>query len=211
MDHEKIEQAAETNREPAASQRQVASRRRFLKGTSLALPAVMTLHSVSARAQAMSSSSCGNNFSDTHRVFTPVIPGTDDFFRNEVAVYDTLVKKVEGVNIVYEGDGVIAFFGGQDTDGQPVIRDLLGSIVTNPDALDDTTSVNYPGNPNYPNHIPATQFQTPWEESNGKGYAIVLFESEGGGVAAVGAPTTLPGTMVTSLSGACLHSLWSQA
>jgi len=202
MDHEKIDQAAGG---ADATQAQVASRRRFLKGTSLALPAVMTLHSVSAQAQARSSAYCAN---DTRQSgFAPLTDEQDDYFRNSVAVYDTLVKQPAGSQKPYLGDGIIAFFAGKDSNGKDVIRDLNGNVVTNPLALDHnnpnqaTQSVNYPGNPNYVAPTPAFDNQL----------AIVLFDSQSGAVVSVGEPTATSGlTMVTSLTGACLHSLWGQ-
>jgi hypothetical protein len=200
MDHDKIDQAAG---ETGSSQAQVATRRRFLKGTSLALPAVMTLHSVSAQAQARSSAYCAN---DTRQAgFAPLTDEQDDYFRNSVAVYDTLVKQPAGSQKPYLGDGIIAFFAGTDSNGDSVIRDLAGNIVSEPLALDDpnnpTKSVNYPANPNYVPPTPAFANQL----------AIVLFDSQSGAVVSVGEPTTTSGvTMVTSLTGACLHSLWGQ-
>jgi len=201
MDHEKIDQAAGNS---GGAQAQVASRRRFLKGTTLALPAVMTLHSVSAQAQARSSAYCANDFQQSG--FAVLTTKQDDYFRHSVAVYDTLEKMTDGGgNVTYKGDGFIAFFAGQGSDGKPVIRDLNGNIVTTPLALDDPTnptkSVNYPENPNYVPPTPAFDNQL----------AIVLFDSQSGAVVSVGEPTTTSGvTMVTSLTGACLHSLWGQ-
>jgi len=205
MDHEKIEQAAGTSGEPPAAKGQVSSRRRFLKGTSLALPAVMTLHSVAAQAQARSSAYCANDTQQSG--FAPLTVDQDDYFRHSVAVYDTLVKKVQGQTVVYEGDGIIAFFAGKDSDGTDVIRKLDGSVVPEPLVLDGnnlnqaTKSVNYPLNPNY----------VPPKQSFDNQFAIVLFDSQSGAVVSVGEPsTTLGVTMVTSLTGACLHSLWGR-
>jgi hypothetical protein len=66
-------------------------RRRFLKGTTLALPAVMTLGSTAAQAAARTSLACGQPPSE--RPCRPLAFAKDEFFRERVACYDQLIAQ----------------------------------------------------------------------------------------------------------------------
>lgn len=178
-----------------AEHARVAARRRFLKGTSLALPAVMTLHSVSAQAQARQSAYCANDIDQS--AAQPVISGTDDYFRKSVNVYAKLIDDGSG-NYVSNGEATY-FLGSSGTtdvwrkvaDGQPVPGAEIPFINANINGARAATSD--PGSP------------------VGTANAIVHFDSTSGTVISVGAPNGENlNAMVTSLTGACLHSLWGQ-
>ena len=189
MDHEKIEQAAGSDREPDAPQRQVASRRRFLKGTSLALPAVMTLHSVSAQAQARVSLTCADTQPTyTGQVLTPT--QTDEVFRKAVPVYGGKTASGSPPSVTYtpENPAEPRYFRGLKAGTPPtdVYRKVEdGSVVT------DENLVNL-------------------DEAFASQYAVVHFDKNTGAVISIGEPVPDGNAMVTSLTGACLHSLWGQ-
>jgi len=201
MDHEKIEQAAETNREPAASQRQVASRRRFLKGTSLALPAVMTLHSVSAQAVARSSAYCAN---DVDATAAPHLTSSQDsYFRNQVEVFSKIISNGNGG---YTSNGTATYFLGSVGGSAKWRLVASGDII--PD--EEIPFVNAPANINVLRIVP---IETVPVNVFPQQYAIVHFDNQSGAVISVGAPlaeVNLGTAMVTSLTGACLHSLWGR-
>jgi hypothetical protein len=181
-----------------AEHARVAARRRFLKGTSLALPAVMTLHSVSAQAQARQSAYCANDINQS--AAQPTIPSTatDDYFRKSVNVYAKLIDDGSGT---YVSDGQPTYFLGSSgstdvwrkvADGQPVPTAEIPFINASINGL-RATPTSDPGSP------------------LGTVKAIVHFDSTSGAVVSVGAPNGENlNAMVTSLTGACLHSLWGQ-
>jgi hypothetical protein len=201
MDHEKIVQATEATRETGAVHRQGASRRRFLKGTSLALPAVMTLHSVSAQAQAASSAFCANDVDATAASHLTI--DQDSYFRNKVEVFS---KIIEDGNGGFESNGEATYFLGSVGGSAKWRMVNTGAII----ADEDIRFVNAPANMNVLRVVP---IQTVPVDVFPQQFAIVHFDNQSGAVISVGAPlgeVNLGTAMVTSLTGACLHSLWGR-
>lgn len=214
MEHQNSNKAAATPAGADAAQARLAGRRRFLKGSSLALPAVMTLHSVSAQAQARQSAYCANDVDQS--AATPVIEGTDDYFRKSVNVYAKLVdggatlatsdknntKKLETLQSELVSDGKPTYFLGSQgasdvwryvADGAPVPAGEIPFINAGGGLNPQRANTADPGNP------------------VGTMNAIVHFDSTSGAVVSIGAPSGENfNAMVTSLTGACLHSLWGQ-
>ena len=77
--------------DPAPSPDNAATRRRFLKGTTLALPVVMTLNSVAAQATARSSLSCAEKDPPTNVPNLTEAP--DGWYRQEVTLASRKVSK----------------------------------------------------------------------------------------------------------------------
>ncbi len=201
MDHEKIVQATEATRETGAAQGLVASRRRFLKGTSLALPAVMTLHSVSAQAQAGSSAFCANDVDATAASHLTI--DQDSYFRNKVEVFS---KIIEDGNGGYESNGEATYFLGSVGGAAKWRMVTTGDII----ADEEIPFVNAPANINVLRVVP---IETVPVDVFPQQFAIVHFDNQSGAVISVGAPlgeVNLGTAMVTSLTGACLHSLWGR-
>ena len=179
-------------------------RRRFLKGTTLALPAVMTLHSVAARATeiARTSLNCANNVPQNPCVHLRTQP--DDYFRKKVACYDKLTKtwNSQKRKYVYTASGQATYYQGiRCTDQATCWRYVsTGEIVP-------SSEYEYINCPTNTNAQPSPSTCTPTKYC----YAIVHFSSADGSVMGVGEPTTPVGCMMTSLSGACLKSLWGKA
>jgi hypothetical protein len=195
MEHHESNGDAGASARDDADRARTTARRRFLRGSSLALPAVMTLHSVSAQVQAATSAYCRNDIDQS--AAQPVISGTDDYFRKSVNVYAKLVDDGSGN---YVSDGQPTYFLGSSgstdvwrmvADGQPVPDPELPLVNANINGARATTTD--PGSP-----VAAAN-------------AIVHFDSTSGTVVSVGAPNGENlNAMVTSLTGACLHSLWGQ-
>jgi hypothetical protein len=201
MDHTESETDANTTAPAPQAHGQVAARRRFLKGTTLALPAVMTLHSVAAQATARSSLSCANQIPQSPCMH--LRPQPDDYFREKVACYGKLKKVRINRKLVFSPASLttaVYYEGIRPTDQQKCWRFVSnGAIVTAPSELE---LINCPGNVNAPR---ATCGPINHQ------HAIVHFSAIDGQVMAVGEPQTPVGCMMTSLSGACLKSLWGKA
>ena len=202
MDHKEIDSNANAAPEGRSQDVQIAARRRFLKGTTLALPAVMTLHSVAAQATARSSLSCANQVPQSP--CTHLRPQPDDFFREKVACYEKLVKTYNRTTkkYVYTPNGQATYYEGiRCTDQQKCWRYVsTGAIVP-------TTEHELINCPTNTNAKPSPATCTPVNHQ----HAIVHFSAIDGKVMAVGEPQTPVGCMMTSLSGACLKSLWGKA
>lgn len=189
----------DVNERPPAS-----SRRRFLKGTALALPAVMTLNTASAGTLARTSLHCGQPV--THAPCAPLRFERDDFFRDKVRCYDQLVavRDKRGRVRSYTANGVPTYFEGLRGSDQ---RACWRYVANGQEVLaGDQPFINAPTN--LRSLDPArSRSASPCRE----GYAIVHFSARDGSVLAVGEPHAPPDALVTSLSGACLKSLWGAA
>ncbi len=202
MDHKELETDANATAPAPQAHDQVAARRRFLKGTTLALPAVMTLHSVAAQATARSSLSCANQIPQSP--CTHLRPQPDDYFREKVACYEKLNKTWDSKkrSFKYTPNGQATYYEGiKCTDQQKCWRYVAtGAIVP----TSEYELINCPTNPKA---VPSPTTCTPINHQ----HAIVHFSAIDGKVMAVGEPQTPVGCMMTSLSGACLKSLWGKA
>lgn len=172
----------------AGGDERVESRRRFLKGTTLALPVVTTL--TPGAAQALTSMTCGDKALldgglTPDFLLTP--PNSDDgHYRLPVVVYDREVPLDDGNgNITMVGNEEPTYFSGIDQ-GQPVWRSFVdGSVVSTEDPPDLRN----------PPDISLT------------GYAIVHVSATDGSTVSVGAKDSPPNAIVTSAAGACMNSL----
>lgn len=192
MEHQEFTPDAtpQTTRDDA----RVAARRRFLKGTTLALPAVMTLHSVAAQATARSSGTqCANNVPQSPCVHLRDQP--DDYFREKVACYDKLTKNSKGK---WVRNNVATYFQGINCTNQQqcwrYVKD--GSIVPTSEVPQINCSAN----------LYKKQSSSSTSPVNYK-HAIVHFSAIDGSVMAVGEPQTPVGCIMTSITMACLNSL----
>lgn len=180
------------------------SRRRFLKGTAIALPAVMTLNTASAAALARTSLHCGQPL--THAPCPPLRFERDNFFRDRVKCYDRLVAVTDRRGRVsgYTANGVPTYFEGlRGSDQEPCWRYVSNG---NEVPASEQPFINAPTNlrsldPTRSRRAGPTR----------EGYAIVHFSAQDGRVVAVGEPHAPPDALMTSLSGACLKSLWGGA
>jgi hypothetical protein len=179
-------------------------RRRFLKGTTLALPAVMTLGSTAAQAAARTSLACGQPPSE--RPCRPLAFAKDEFFRERVACYDQLIaqKDRRGQIAGYSASGVAQYFEGIGSRDQQACWRYVATGEPVSDA--EIPFINAPGNSRSLD-LKRSLSAKPCRE----GLAIVHFSARDGSVLAVGEPRTPPDALVTSLSGACLKSLWGRA
>ena len=182
--------------ENEAAQPQQTTRRTFLKGTTLALPAVITLHSGAALAN-ISVSQCVTQRANIAAL--PVIsPNQDQLGRNLVDVYEKLRKKTSGVG--YEVDPEVArpfYFAGIENKVD-VVRFMDGTII--PKSEEKFVNAS-----RFPNYV-AGSLRLPQQ------YAIVYYNTDkigGGTVVSVGSPTNpSPGHASTvSAAGACITSL----
>jgi len=173
----------------------VAARRRFLKGTTLALPAVMTLHSVAAQATARSSGTqCANNVPQSPCVHLRDQP--DDYFREKVACYDKLTYN--STKKIWTRNGVATYFQGINCTNQQqcwrYVKD--GTIVPTSEVPQINCATNVYKKPSSSSTSTVTHK-----------HAIVHFSAIDGCVMAVGEPQTPVGCIMTSISMACLNSL----
>jgi hypothetical protein len=163
------------------------TRRRFIKGSSLALPAVMTLHSHSA--QALVSITCGQKALDTGETAVPVIDigEDDDHLRENVVVYDELFEETVENNgeeeTVLVPDGQAKFFR---DDYANVWRDVSGNSL----------GESMPQSCNYV------------EGGVGHKRAIIHISANDGAPVSCGAHTPpTEDAIITSAAGACMASL----
>lgn len=197
MEREKFD--CDATRKSSPDDTHGTARRRFLKGTTLALPAVMTLHSVAAQAVARSSTQCANNVPQS-----PVVhlrDREDDYFRQKVACFDKLVynKKKK----TWSRTGQATYFQGLNSTNQR----SCWRYVANGDIVPDTEIplINSAANPR---REKASGVPT---NAIAQKYAIVHFSAIDGSVMAVGEPQTPVGCIMTSITMACLHSLMGRA
>jgi len=170
-------------------------RRRFLRGTSLALPAVVSLHSGTARAA--TSLGCGgegNVAQDGFAVLTD-IDHEDERLRAAVELYRLVQLKAGGTSTNTADWEIVAgdpgsYFLGQDG-GSPVWRRLDGSLVDG----DELAALE------------ALKNEAAIKTGTTK-YAIVHVSTADGSVTAIGSPDVQLGSIVTSFTGACMASLY---
>ncbi len=184
-----------TTPETTGDDARVAARRRFLKGTTLALPAVMTLHSVAAQATARSSGTqCGNNVPQSPCVHLRDQP--DDYFREKVACYDKLTYN--STKKIWTRNGVATYFQGINGTNQQqcwrYVRD--GTIVPTSEVPQINCATNVYKKPSSSSTSAVSHK-----------HAIVHFSAIDGCVMAVGEPQTPVGCIMTSITMACLNSL----
>ena len=181
--------------ENEAAQPQQTTRRTFLKGTTLALPAVITLHSGAALAN-ISVSQCVTQRANIAAL--PVIsPNQDQLGRNLVDVYEKLRKKTGGGLEINPLVTQPFYFAGIEN-GVNVVRYITSGLVV---PTTEYGKVNGPGFVNYLGTPPLP-----------KQFAIVYYNTDkvgGGTVVSVGSPTNpSPGHASTvSAAGACITSL----
>jgi len=192
MEHQEFETDAKATL-PAGEAR-IAARRRFLKGTTLALPAVMTLHSVAAQATARSSGSqCGNNVPQSPCVHLRDQP--DDYFRQKVACYDKLTQNNKKA---WVRNGTATYFQGINSTNQQqcwrYVKD--GTIVPTNEVPYINCATNVYRKSSSSSTTPVTYK-----------HAIVHFSAIDGSVMGVGEPQTPVGCIMTSITMACLTSL----
>lgn len=158
------------------------ARRQFLKGTSLALPAVMTLHSQAV--QAVTSITCGQKALDSN-ITVPSVTSTDDgCLRHVVRVCQGLTYDKKSKSWV--GDGKDSYFQGLAPGSpNPVWRRMDGSLVSS----DDEKYIDKNDNRNRTTR------------------AIVHISATDGSVVAVGSAYNPTNCIVTSATGACMASL----
>jgi len=173
----------------------LADRRRFLRGTSLALPAVVTLHSGTARAA--TSLGCGGQGNVAQNGFAVLTDSDheDERLRAAVELY-RLVQLKDGGTPANTSDWEIvsgdpgSYFQGQDGDTS-VWRRLDGTLVDGYElaaleALKNEASIM----------------------TGTTKYAIVQVSTADGTVTAIGSPDVQVGSIVTSFTGACMASLY---
>lgn len=196
MDHEESKNdAIDSSPVTDTADARIATRRRFLKGTTLALPAVMTLHSVAARATALSSGArCANNVPQSPCVH--IRPQPDDYFREKVACYDKLVYN--STRKTWSRNGIATYFQGINCTNQQACWRYVsnGTIVP----ATEIPQINCATNGQ---KKPSSSATTPINHQ----HAIVHFSAVDGCVMAVGEPQTPVGCIMTSISLACLNSL----
>jgi hypothetical protein len=200
-----METDKELNHEPTANQAhpQGATRRRFLKGTTLALPAVVSLHS--GTALAASSLGCGNFNGNTQSYASVLVPSnnppSDNRLRVPVELYRLLSLKAgkpannpANWKVVVADTG--AYFKGNNVwrkvaDGTAVTGNELAAVVAAAVTADNGNSNNM--------------------KTGTIKYAIVHVSTSSGAIVAVGSPvnTVVSGAIVTSWTGACLTSLYN--
>ena len=183
--------------ENEAAQPYQTTRRTFLKGTTLALPAVITLHSGAALAN-LSISNCVTQRQGVMPL--PCVPATDpNFLRMSVPVYRRLKSK----NQLDPSSPAAVYFEGKDMIGgvlTRVIRNISdGQIVSNGNLLLVNDSISNPNG-----------FVAAPPEANQ--FAIIYYSTSSGSsgnIISVGSATNpRMGTATTvSAMGTCLTSL----
>lgn len=172
--------------ENAAANAKRLARRKFLTGTAMALPAVMTL--TPGSAMAMTSITCGQKALDSGATATcllkPPSNCNDGKFRLPVKLHDKLVWDSTAKRM--KPNGVATYFEGMK-DGNSVWRKCSTGAVA-------STSMPTDCNPN-------PQLATP------TGYAIVHITADAGKIKHVGSPTNPSNCIITSAAGACMASL----
>jgi len=191
------------------------SRRKFLKGTSVALPAVMTLHS--GTALAATSLGCGGQGNLAQNAPVLVDPATnphDPYMRKLVGLYPKIeLKRVSGEwRLIVATDKIPYYFFHQDgypwrhvgpepTSGSEIadagIREALGRLKN---GVASSTITLLATGKTY-KIVNKSSFK-----KLGDAAALVNLNGNGDQIA-VGAPPGTTGTYITSLTGACFHSL----
>lgn len=188
------------------------SRRRFLKGTTLALPAVVTLHS--GAAQAATSIACSNVPPPKYtKVCEDNYPCQDNCMRVKVKCYKKMEWKKKNGNwkwVISETDTTPKYFQGKDADGKSVWRYVADGkcVPNNPPTASNGPCYELSG---VQNCYADQKFYC--GESKDK-YAICHVSLQTGYIKAVGTPCEdydkIPGCIVTSWQGACIASIIGQ-
>ena len=184
--------------DPAPSPDNAATRRRFLKGTTLALPVVMTLNSVAAQATARSSLSCAEKDPPTNVPNLTEAP--DGWYRQEVTLASRKVSKDSDDDDDKGGkggkgdgdddddddceDSEAKYFKGMTCGSSTLVWMNLDGTIANPQ-----TGISEKG-------------------CQQKRYALCHFSSADGSLLGYGETAACAGSFITSASGACLKSLW---
>jgi len=175
---------------------QATLRRRFLKGTGLALPAVVTLHSGAARAAVSLGCGGNGNVSQTGYAILTAQDHADDRLRAAVELYRMVQVKSGGnaANVPADWE-VNTSDPGSYFLGNSVWRKLDGSEV-NGNELQALVA------------LAATAPTSTTIRTGTTQYAIVHVNTSNGSVAAVGSPDPVANAIVTSWTGACMASLY---
>lgn len=183
--------ATEANRLPEGT-----LRRRFLKGTGLALPAVVTLHSGAARAAVSLGCGGNGNVSQTGYAILTTQDHADDRLRAAVELYRKVQVKSGGnaANVPADWE-VNTSDPGSYFQGNGVWRKLDGSEVTG-NELQALVA------------LAATAPTSTTIRTGTTRYAIVHVNTSNGSVAAIGSPDPIANAIVTSWTGACMASLY---
>jgi hypothetical protein len=185
--------------DPAPSPDNAATRRRFLKGTTLALPVVMTLNSVAAQATARSSLSCAEKDPPTNVLNLTEAP--DGWYRQEVKLASRKVENDDDDDDDKGGKGSKGSDGDDDDDDD--CEDSEAKYFKGMTCGDSTLVwMNLDGTIANP--------QTGISEvgCDQKRYALCHFSSADGSLLGYGETAACAGSFITSASGACLKSLW---
>ncbi len=223
-----MDENLEQNREPVEAQADApgATRRRFLKGTTLALPAVVTLHAGAALAN--SSLGCGGQGNLTQFNVPVVVTTQDTYMRESVTLFpqftiDTTKFKIRAVAnptpFFFKGLSVWRYVSdGLDvTADQRTILDFLTNSTgsnppsTPPPSITSQTKIKLSDSKNYyfAGPSPSTVSSDFSFVNKGNGLALVNLNNTGT-VVSVGAPPIPQTTYITSLSMACFTSLISR-
>ena len=188
----------------------LASRRKFLKGASLTLPAIVTLHN--GTALAATSLGCGG-MENMPQTYANVLLDeanyhvTDNLFRVRVEICKALKLNTTSHNWEADTDQTKGYF--QDTfSGTNIWRNLDGTLVVN-----KSTMVDNNGRGELAALIAGVVPNNKYSPSRFK-YAIAHVSKLSGNILAVGTPiggTPPLNTVITSWTGACLTSIYSTA
>lgn len=171
-------------------------RRRFLKGTGLALPAVVTLHSGAARAAVSLGCGGNGNVSQTGYAILTTQDHADDRLRAAVELYRKVQVKSGGNAASVPADWEVNTSDpGSYFQGNGVWRNLDGSEVTG-NELQALVA------------LAATAPTSTTIRTGTTRYAIVHVNTSNGSVAAIGSPDPIANAIVTSWTGACMASLY---
>jgi len=175
--------------QPVEERARLAARRKFLKGTSLALPAVMTL--TSGTAQAMGSlTTCGTRARDSNLAVPAVlIEGDDLYLRQSVEVFDQVIQVDDGTGgggTIPQPNGIPTYFFDPEVSKWRTVSGAFVNPSTNPDLVPPTDRG--------PVAIAVRN-------------AIVHIDAENGEQVAIGSPSNPPNAIITSAAGLCLASL----
>jgi hypothetical protein len=216
-----MDENLEQNSEPAEAQTEAhgATRRRFLKGTTLALPAVVTLHTGTALAN--TSLGCGGQGNLTQLNVPVVVTTKDAYMRESVTLFpqftiDTPNLKIRSVAaptpFFFKGLSVWRYVStGQEVSAnEKIILNFLApgtppSIASAP--VTNSTTITL-GTQTYKFRGPTSSSSFTFA-NQGNGLALVNLNNTGT-VVSVGAPPIPQTTYITSLSMACFTSLISR-
>ena len=187
----------------------LTSRRKFLKGATLTLPAIVTLHN--GTALAATSLGCGGmeNMPQTYANVLLDERGyhlTDNLFRVKVEICKALILST-AKPLTWGPDPSLTKGYFQDTfSGANVWRNLDGTLVVNTPGVVDSNNRG-----KYDALVFGIHFQYTPSKFN---FAIAHVSKTTGNILAVGTPLNgapPPNSVITSWTGACLTSIYSSA